>query len=218
MSLDGSITIWIDQIKQGNPTAAGVLWKRCYPPLSAMDSFCRAAERGRFPELSGRDGLWRLLFRITARKAVDLRRSEGAQRRGAGRVQDEAAFDFDEPDERALAAVAGDVPPPVFVAMMAEQCQRLLGGLPADLQSLAVAKMEGCDNEEIARQNDCSARTIERRVRLIRSKWKAHCLPMGGNEALAFRRHLQAHCARTILELPYPGWGVSCGYVEQQDR
>jgi len=197
MSLDGSITLWIDQIKQGDPAAAGALWKRCYPhlvrlareklrgvpgrmadeedvALEAMDSFCRAAERGRFPELAGRDSLWRLLFRMTARKAVDLRRSEGALRRGAGRVRDEAAADLGEGDERPLAAMAGDVPPPEFVAIMAEQCQQLLGCLPTDLRSLAVARMEGYDNEEIARQNDCSVRTIERRLRLIRVKWKAH--------------------------------------------
>ena len=45
--------------------------------LSAFDSFCRGAQRGRFPQLDDRDNLWRLLVVITSRKAVDLAQHEG---------------------------------------------------------------------------------------------------------------------------------------------
>jgi hypothetical protein len=48
--------------------------------LSAFDSFCRGAEQGRFPQLSDRDDLWRLLFVITERKAIDLVNHEKAQK------------------------------------------------------------------------------------------------------------------------------------------
>jgi DNA-directed RNA polymerase specialized sigma24 family protein len=57
--------------------------------------------------------------------------------------------------------------------MMAEECQRLLELLDdADLEALAVAKMEGYTNKEIAKQFDCSVRTVERQLRLIRRKWQ----------------------------------------------
>ena len=50
---------------------------------------------------------------------------------------------------------------------------RVLEGLgDRELQALAVAKMEGRTNEEIAREMDCSIRTVERQLRLIRKKWE----------------------------------------------
>ena len=47
--------------------------------LAAFDSFYRRAERGQFPDLEDRDDLWRLLFVLTVRKAVDLARREARQ-------------------------------------------------------------------------------------------------------------------------------------------
>ena len=79
-------------------------------------------------------------------------------------------------DAPGLVGVAGDAPTPQFAAIMAEECQRLLGLLQdaerPHLQAIAVAKMEGYTNQEIAQQLDCSKRTIERGLELIRKKWK----------------------------------------------
>src|SRR5262245_52572189 len=81
---EGSVTRWLGRLQQADPAAAQRLWERYFPQLvrlahqklrgapqavadeedvalSAFDSFCRNAERGRFPELLDRDGLWRLL-------------------------------------------------------------------------------------------------------------------------------------------------------------
>ncbi|MDG3005887.1 ECF-type sigma factor [Paludisphaera mucosa] len=44
--------------------------------LSAFASFCRRAERGEFPRLDDREDLWRLLFVITTRKAVNRARHD----------------------------------------------------------------------------------------------------------------------------------------------
>ena len=58
-------------------------------------------------------------------------------------------------------------------AVMADECQRLFAELQdGELQAIAAAKMEGASNEEIAAQLKCSQRTVERRLRLIRDKWK----------------------------------------------
>jgi DNA-directed RNA polymerase specialized sigma24 family protein len=48
----------------------------------------------------------------------------------------------------------------------------LLAQLEPELQQVALAKMDGYNNDEIARQLDCSIRTIERRLHLIRSIWE----------------------------------------------
>src|SRR5207245_207277 len=97
-----SVSDWISQLKAGNHVAAQKLWDRYFArlmglartklkgvrkgpadeedvALSAFDSFCRAAERGQFPDLHERGNLWPLLVLITARKACALRRREGAK-------------------------------------------------------------------------------------------------------------------------------------------
>jgi len=68
--------------------------------------------------------------------------------------------------------VIGETPTPEFAVMMAEECSRLRGQLDDDLRAVTVAKMEDYTNQEIAQKLDCSAATIERRLRLVRSVWK----------------------------------------------
>jgi len=201
MSSEGSLTPWIERLKEGDPAAAQALWERCYPQLvrfareklegsprgmadeedvalSALKSFCGAAQRGRFPDLADHHGLWRLLLRITERKAANLARHEKRQRRGGGRVRGGSALgnEGSAAADQGFAGVADDAPSPQFAAIMAEEYRRLLGLLhDADrphLQAIALAKMEGCTNREIAQQLDCSERTIERGLELIRKKWE----------------------------------------------
>ena len=55
---------------------------------------------------------------------------------------------------------------------MAEEFRRLIEMLPdAELRTLAVWKMEGHSNEEIAARWGCVVRTVERRLKVIRSLW-----------------------------------------------
>src|SRR5262249_9043907 len=105
MGSDGSVTRWLQRLRAGDSTAVQQLWERYFPrlvglarkklqdgprrladeedvALSAFHSFCRNAEQGRFPQLLDRDGLWRLLVVLTARKAAHLLRDEGRQKRG----------------------------------------------------------------------------------------------------------------------------------------
>jgi len=198
MCSDGSVTHWFDELRRGNSVAAQALWERYFPELvrlaqkklrglprraadeedvaaSAMESFFQAAQAGRFPNLADRDDLWRLLIRMTARKVVDLRRRETRRCRGGGRVR--AASEVPSPGSDSgppdLAEIIGRAPTPELAAIMAEECRRLLGQLAeADLRTLAVAKMEGYTNREIAERLDCSVRTVERRLQLIRKKWQ----------------------------------------------
>ena len=52
---------------------------------------------------------------------------------------------------------------------MAEEYQRLLDRLPnAKSRSIAVWKMEGYTNEEIAAELGCATSTVERKLRAIR--------------------------------------------------
>jgi DNA-directed RNA polymerase specialized sigma24 family protein len=197
MASEGSISRCIALLRQGDGAAAEVLWRRYFPQLvrlahrqladlachgtddedialSALDRFCRAAAQGRYPDLADRHGLWRLLLRITTRRVRDQARYERRQRRGAGHLYREADRTVEGADGAGgLDAVADDAPTPEFAAAMAEECRRLLGCLDdPGLQELALAKMDGEANEEIAARAGCSVRTVERRLRLIRDIWR----------------------------------------------
>jgi len=191
-----SVTQWIEDLKAGNrDEASRRLWGRYFTrlarlaqarlrdvrgpadgedvALSVFDSVFRGVAAGRFPDLGDRDDLWRLLVTITERKAIDLLRREGRAKRGGARVVGEDA----PPDgdaEGVLARVAGREPTPEFAALAAEECERLLRLLGDEtLRSVAVRKLEGDANEEIARRLGCGLRTVERKLALIRTLWEA---------------------------------------------
>jgi DNA-directed RNA polymerase specialized sigma24 family protein len=194
-SAEGSVSKWIGQLKVGDRAATEQLWERYFQrlvslaraklqgaprraadeedvALSAFDSFCRAAEQGRFPHLLDRDSLWRLLVVLTSRKASHLVRHERRQKR---RPPNDPAANPDGPDLEALLA---SEPTPEFAAELAEECQRLLDGLgSADLAQVALWKMEGYANEEIAAKLGCVPRTVERKLRLIRTLWAGEVVP-----------------------------------------
>ncbi len=204
MSSPGSVSHWIGQLKAGNPTAAQKLWAGYFQrlvnlarkklrgrprraadeedvALSAFDSFCRGAENGRFPRLGGRDGLWRLLVVITARKVAHLVRDEGRHKRGGGAVLGESALlgvGNGSEGDLGLEQIIGREPTPAFAAQVAEEYERLLARLEdPELRSIAVSRMEGYTGEEIAERLGYAACTIERRLRLIRSIWEQEIAP-----------------------------------------
>ena len=189
-----SVSHWIGQLQAGDHAAAQKLWERYFQrlvglarkklqglprraadeedvALSAFASFCRGAEQGRFPLLLDRDNLWRLLVTITARKANQLAAREGRQKRGGRAVLDEAAL-TDNSGQAGLEQLIDREPTPEFAAQLAEECQRLLACLPeAELQSVAQWKMQGYTNEEIAAKLGCALRSVERKLKVIRSLW-----------------------------------------------
>ena len=71
-----------------------------------------------------------------------------------------------------LADIPDDALGPEMANLLMEECRRLLAQLEPALQQIALAKMDGYHNEEIAHQLDCSVRTIERRLHLIRKIWE----------------------------------------------
>jgi DNA-directed RNA polymerase specialized sigma24 family protein len=193
----GSVTLWIDSLRRdGVDAAAQPLWERYFGrlvqlararlrranrglddeedvALSAFDSFCQGAANGRFPMLGGRDDLWRLLVTITARKARAAAARERRRKRGGGRVLDESALVHTDTDDVAgLAAIAGREPSPAFAALLADEVRRLLDELDnASLRQIALLRMEGYSTAQIAERLDCSLRSVERKLAIIRNAW-----------------------------------------------
>jgi len=176
----GSVTEWLVQMQEGDPEAARVLWERYFQQLaavvrgqlsakarvagdesdvalSAFHSFFRDVQDGRFPNLQGRDQLWRVLVVIARRKAISWLRHEYAQRRGGGKVEGNLL----------LNEIAGSEPTPELAATLLDEVQHLLDLLRSEdptLALIATRKCEGFSNQEIAEELSVSVRTIERKL------------------------------------------------------
>jgi RNA polymerase sigma factor (sigma-70 family) len=196
---EDSVTQWIAGLKAGDEAAAAKLWQRYYRRLLALArkklgdsprrvadeedvvisvfrSFFQRAQEGRFPNLHDRDDLWHVIVRITERKAYGQVRDQTRQKRGSGLVGGESAFVDVQAlgDEMGINEVAGPEPTPEFAAEMVEAVERLFDQLAdAELRQIALHKLEGYTNEEIAGKIGRSLPTVERRLRLIREKWRA---------------------------------------------
>jgi RNA polymerase sigma factor (sigma-70 family) len=190
---DDSVSQWIAGLKSGDERAAAQLWERYFRQLvslarkklgssprrvadeedlaiSAFKSFCQAVKEDRFRDMEDRDDLWQVIVCITERKAYTQSRDQRRQKRGHGVVSGESAFV--DLGGAGINEVVGREPTPEFCAAMAESLDRLLSQLDNDeLRLIALKKLEGYTNEEIAEKIGRSVPTVERRLRLIRGTW-----------------------------------------------
>jgi RNA polymerase sigma factor (sigma-70 family) len=185
----GSITQFFDAMRAGDAAGAQKLWERFFPRLhglarkallgrpqraadaedaaqSAFASFFHRARAGAFGDRLDRDDLWSLLGVIAVRKARKLARRESAAKRGGGHVLDEAALAWAE-DHAGLDALAAS---PAGVFDM--HCEELLGQLSEEERTIALLRLFGHKNREIADQLGCTERKVERKLNLIRLTWE----------------------------------------------
>ena len=183
----GSITRLIERLRGADAAASRALWERfCERMLAlakarlgagsrrvadeedvvvvAFERFLRGVREGRFPRLNDREDLWAVLLTLTTNQAIDQARAQGRLKRG-GDVRGDSAFGKLDP--------AAEGPTPEEAAEVQETMSRLLAALKDDeLRQIALGKMEGCANAEIAASIGRSVVTVERRLKLIRETWK----------------------------------------------
>jgi DNA-directed RNA polymerase specialized sigma24 family protein len=83
-----------------------------------------------------------------------------------------------EGDEVGLEQIVGREPTPAFAAMVADECRRLLQALGNDtLRQIALLRMQGYSDPEIAQQLGCGLRTVGRKLELIRKTWLNEMTP-----------------------------------------
>jgi DNA-directed RNA polymerase specialized sigma24 family protein len=183
----GSVTCYLDQCKAGDPGAVGPLWERYFPrlaalgeqlirgqpwaacfdgedaALSAFDNFWQAASGGRYPELANRNELWALLTTILRHKVRDRAKQACRDRRDVRRHQ------TGSPD---LNRVLDPEPSPDLATLLEEECRRLLDRLGDDrLRQVALLKVKGHADQEVAAALGCGLRTVERKLERIRLIW-----------------------------------------------
>lgn len=184
-----SITRWLDRLCAGDSQAGRVLWERFLARMLdaarrrlagvpkrvadeedvvvvAFERFLYGVREGRFPRLNDRENLWAVLFTLTDRSALRQMRGQDRDKRGGGDVRGDSALEDAEP--------VADAPTPAEEAAMQENMARLLTALGDDeLRRIALARMEGYSNADIARQIERTEVTVERRLHLIRETWRS---------------------------------------------
>lgn len=192
--MDGSkrsVSIWLDDARKGDESAKMDLWARYYQRLvtvakhklgarqrrvadeedivaTVFEAFFRAMEAGRFEDVADRSGLFRVLLAITENKVKDHYRRETRGKRGGGNVHGHSAFidsDGDQYDQI-------PDPSPDFALDFTVACRDMLGMLNEDLQRIAIWKLEGFTNREIALRLGKVEETIRRKVSAIRNSWE----------------------------------------------
>jgi RNA polymerase sigma factor (sigma-70 family) len=196
----GSVTGMIHRFQSGSADAsdeaARRVWERYLPRLltlarrhldrrirtlydeedlaqSMAGSFFHRLRRGDF-DLVGRDDLWALLVAITLNKTRDAADRYLAARRDVRRERPFPSSDEGRSGDSHRTFAPDTKPGPEEAALFVEALEERLGELPEpELQRVALMKLEGYANREIADALECSERGIERKLNLIRKRWHA---------------------------------------------
>lgn len=180
-----SVTQWLGQLRDSRrEQAAENLWNRYLRDLlgvarnklgatpkavadehdvavTAFMALLDGVQRDRFSRLNDRNDLWQVLVMLTERKAFSQRRAQRAQKRGGGRSPQQIPLDLASPE-----------PTPELAVGLAEEYHRRLAELPDDLErEIAVKRLQGYSNRQIAESLDIPLRTVERKLNLIRRTW-----------------------------------------------
>ena len=189
---NGSITMFLHQMMAGDEAAVSTLWQRFLPRLlalsrktlanrpqrmadvddavqSAFASFWKRATDGEFGDELDRHNMWNLLGVITVRKSLRQLRHERAAKRGNGRVLTEGSLLRPDGTQGSLDDFSGMYSPTELDVNSTE----LLQSLDEELREIAVLRLLGYRNSEIASQLCCSERTIDRKLDVIRQTWES---------------------------------------------
>ena len=200
MKTAGSVTTWLRALEAGDNDAAQQLWDRYSDAMhgvakrrmrrqkrhdildeedfvvSAFASVCLAARNGRLAGIANRDELWGMLVVATNRKVGQRIQYTNAEKRASVSLLDQHVRNTEIGSR--LERLIANSPTPELQALLAEQADKLLARLSdPDLQAIALLRLAGYTNDEIAAEMGFSRRTTFRMVAHIRTCWKEFDIP-----------------------------------------
>ncbi|MDF1747070.1 MAG: ECF-type sigma factor [Gimesia sp.] len=187
---DGSISHLWRQMQTGDQHVSSDLYSRLLPRMyaiaqksvgpivqrgvelddivqSAMVSFWKYSDAGKLSSNLNRNDLWCLISVFTTRKMKKHIRRESAQKRGAGKVLGEHGIQGVDGAGERLDELVPQVPTQEYDLAIEE----LLNPLDEELTRIALLKLSEYTNIEISKMLDCTERTVERKLHLIREIW-----------------------------------------------
>lgn len=189
----GSVSKLICKLDEPNSQNEFELWNRCIEELIrtskkklkglprrtvdeedvailAFNAFLKGQKEGRFKQLDNREDLWQILTMLAERNAIKLMRQGFAQKRGEGNVRGESVFaNWNSVQQNGLDA-AVEIRPE-FADTFVEVVRETLGAATDKIsEEVALKRMEGYSNQEIAEQLGVSVATVERKFKFLRER------------------------------------------------
>ena len=182
MTNEITVTKWIAALRQGDEASAKKLWNHYFQRLmnfarsrmgavttavydeedAAISTFrvlCENLKAGKYPDIADGDEFWRLMLTVAVRKISRRIEYESAAKRNGGSVQ------LERIDESL--AITKDS------SQVAVEYEELLSKLnDPNLERVAILKLDGYTNEEIATTINRTRRTVQRMLDLIRDLWR----------------------------------------------
>lgn len=197
------VTLWLTQLRDDDEAAATNLWNHFVDRIrgvarkklnyescrvyddedvaqSAFYSICAGVSSGRFPDLNDRNGLWQLIMVVTSRKVWFRHRYDRRDCRDIHRNSSDCFLT--DSNSIAILPISGQAlsrePTAEFTAEFLETYQNLIENLndPA-LEQVVALRIEGYTDKEIASRIQCSRRTVQRRLEIIRRHLERMELP-----------------------------------------
>jgi len=193
----GSVTAWLQPLQAGDPAAAEYVWRRYFGrsvnlarqrlaglrdtardaedvALSAMNALFQQAKQQEATGLRDRHDLWRLLSTCTLNRTRNLMRDSLRAKRSLGGEQPGPSPE--ELDRELRLKVAQELDPAEAV-MIADEIRNLLNLLDVEdptqrLRQVALWKLDGCTDREVAVRMNCTRKTVCARLALIRAVWQ----------------------------------------------
>ena len=186
---DDTVSDWIANLKSGDDDAMSPIWNRYFERLceyagkklgnarttvvdrndlaaSSLNALWMGAKHGRFKKLESRQDLWQLLVVIASRKAANVHRKE--------RIRGERGESVLGKDQSSAVLLADILKAPHSETILDQiplSCEELLDLLDEKHREVALMRLAGHSNQEIADHRDCSVKSVERYMKLIRSIW-----------------------------------------------
>ena len=139
----------------------------------ACDAFMALLDgvlKGRFEKVRNRDELWQMLTLIASRRTINAQVKVDRPKHGSGKVFGESAFGSSGLNNL-VDFVQRDLGPQDAV-MLQDLSQRLLDCLPNEqARRVALLRLAGYSNAEIAKEIERTERTVESKLSMIREVW-----------------------------------------------
>lgn len=188
-----ALSDWTERLQLGDPDVTHHLWNTYFQrmvrvakqrmggvqtaardeedvALSAFKSFCLGVQSGRIPLDPDDENLWPLLVTMTLNKSLDQVRYENRLKRTPHGTSETRGTKLK------LEELISQEPSPIIAAAASETLQMLLDSLQltqdTTLQRIAVESIQGSSAAEIARMLKCSQRTVQRKLKTIKTLWE----------------------------------------------
>ncbi len=140
---------------------------------SMYKSICARLERGQYT-FANRDDMIDLMVTVTLNKVRDAVRRHQREGRDVGREQTgQMAAGQSGSMVDLVNLLPGPEPTASHAAMFTETVEEMCGLLPDKMiRDILMLKLEGYNNREIAEKLGCAERTVERKLDLLKDKWR----------------------------------------------